>query len=161
VGIQDACASQEEPAPVGTLLEIETRLRDFRRDREWEQYHTPKNLAISVAIEAGELLEHFQWRSDADVAEYLRTNRDVVGEELADVAIYVIQLAEVAGVALMEAIETKIADNAARYPVEIARGNHQKQPACRPAALEGERIAESAPFQKRLASKIFGIRRAG
>lgn len=127
-------AESDGPPQFDRLGDIEMRLREFRQARQWEQYHTPKNLAISVAIEVGELLEHFQWRTDADIETHLRTQKDEVAEELADVAIYVIQLAEVAGIGLVEAIEAKIAENALRYPVDISRGNSEKQPKRRLAA---------------------------
>jgi NTP pyrophosphatase (non-canonical NTP hydrolase) len=130
-----------------SLSEIATRLRAFRRARDWEQYHSPKNLAISVAIEAGELLEHFQWRSDADVEEHLRTEEDSVAEELADVAIYVIQLAEVAGIALPEAIHAKIAQNHARYAVEVSRGSFQKRPNIHRAPGVDAQLRSAAPSQ--------------
>jgi dCTP diphosphatase len=124
----DHCGMSNGVWPLDSLTEIAGRLRAFRHARDWGQYHSPKNLAISVAIEAGELLEHFQWRSDADIEEYLTTDKEGVAEELADVAIYVIQLAEVAGIALPDAIHAKIAQNDSRYAVEFARGNYHKQP---------------------------------
>jgi dCTP diphosphatase len=106
-----------------SLLDIESQLRTFRTQRNWERFHTPKNLAISVAIEVGELLEHFQWRSDAEVAQHLASDKERVADEIADVAIYAIQLADVAGIDLGAAIATKIAKNGSKYPAEAGYGS--------------------------------------
>jgi dCTP diphosphatase len=146
--------------PPDSLTEIASRLRTFRQARDWGQYHSPKNLAISVAIEASELLEHFQWRSDADIEEYLATDKERIAAELADVAIYVIQLAEVAGIALPDAINTKIAQNDARYTVELARGNFRKQPSLdQRRAGENGRTASSS--HDTLQTEIVRARRCG
>lgn len=115
--VRDACDS---------LDQITERLRAFRIARDWQRYHTPKNLAVSVAIECGELLEHFQWRSDDEVQEHLETQRQEVAAEIADVAIYAIQLADVAGIRLADAVDAKLAANAERYPVELAHGSRRK-----------------------------------
>ncbi len=106
-----------------SLRHIESRLRAFREERGWERFHSPKNLAISLAIEMGELLEHFQWRSDSEIAQYLASDKEDVADELADVAIYAIQLADVAGIDLGAAIETKIAKNSSKYPAETVRAS--------------------------------------
>jgi dCTP diphosphatase len=109
-----------------SLEAIAAKLRVFRDDRDWQRFHTPRNLAISLAVECGELLEHFQWVGDADLAEHLTERKDQVAEELADVAIYAIQLADSLELSLSEAIATKIECNAGRYPVELASGNAAK-----------------------------------
>jgi NTP pyrophosphatase (non-canonical NTP hydrolase) len=112
-----------------TLDDLAHELRRFAAERDWEQFHTPKNLAISLAVEAGELLEHFQWGSDADIAARLRSpdGRDAVAEELADVLIYLVRLADVAGIDLLEAASAKLAANAARYPADEVRGSSAKR----------------------------------
>jgi dCTP diphosphatase len=112
---------REKPA-FDSLDAITDALRQFREERRWDGYHTTKNLAISIAIEVGELLEHFQWRSEDEIDDHLREARPEVAAELADVAIYVVQLAEVAGVSLAAAIETKIAENGERYPALRTNG---------------------------------------
>ena len=110
-----------------SLRAIESQLRKFRKERNWERFHTPKNLAISLAIEVGELLEHFQWRSDAEIAQHLASNRERVADEIADVAIYAIQLADVAGIDLGAAITAKIAKNDSKYPAEAVQGSDSRR----------------------------------
>lgn len=95
------------------------RIRQFTEDRDWDQFHTPVNLAKSISIEASELLECFQW-SDTDF------NREHVCEELADVMNYCIQMADKLGVDLDEIINKKIDQNEKKYPVEAARGKADK-----------------------------------
>ncbi len=94
------------------------RVLSFNREREWKQFHTPENLAKSIVIEAGELLECFQWSNTFD--------RQAVKEELADVMIYCIDMADALGVDLEEIILEKMDKNAAKYPVEKAKGNSKK-----------------------------------
>lgn len=95
----------------------------FRDERDWAQFHNPKDLAISVSLEAAELLEVFQW-SGADLTVAGKASQAT--EELADVAIYCIYLADALGVDLSEAISKKIDADAAKYPVDKARGNARK-----------------------------------
>lgn len=102
------------------------RLRKFRDERDWQRFHTPRNLAVSIAIETGELLEHFQWVDDETIRITLEEQRDAIGQELADVAIYLIQLADVIGISLGKEIDSKIEVNAGHYPVETARGSAAK-----------------------------------
>lgn len=112
-----------------TLDELASELRRFAAERDWEQFHTPKNLAISLAVEVGELLEHVQWGSDAEIAARLRSadGAQAVAEELADVLIYLVRLADVLGVDLHEAASSKIAANAVRYPADEVRGSSGKR----------------------------------
>ena len=116
--------------PVGNdqLSEIAERLRGFARERDWEQFHTPKNLAASVAIEAGELQEIFQWLNDEQARNLTADQMTNAREELADVAIYLIRLADQLGVDLGEAIAKKIATNSLRYPADVVRGTSDKRP---------------------------------
>ena len=76
------------------LESLQMSLRDFAAEREWEQFHSPKNLAAALSVEAGELLEHFQWLSDAASRELPRTKREEISKEVADVFIYLLQLAD-------------------------------------------------------------------
>lgn len=93
-------------------------IRQFREDRDWKQFHTPENLAKSINIEAGELLQHFQWDNNYDQKE--------VEDELADVMIYCIHMADALGVSLEEIILSKMQKNAKKYPVDKAKGNSKK-----------------------------------
>lgn len=96
---------------------------DFRHQRDWEQFHNPKDLAISVSLEAAELLECFQWSGQDLEAQAKRPH---MAEELADVMIYCIYLAKELNLDIPEAISAKIDQNAAKYPVDKARGNSRK-----------------------------------
>jgi NTP pyrophosphatase (non-canonical NTP hydrolase) len=104
------------------MQETITRIRKFRDDRDWKQFHDPKNLAASISIEAGELLEIFQWMSGEQAAQYAAQNKERVSDEIADVAIYLIELADIVGIDLAAAINAKLEKNAKKYPVEKARG---------------------------------------
>ena len=107
------------------MLRDETirRVIQFRDDRDWRQFHTPKDLAISLSLEAAELLEVFQW-SGTDLACWDRLDR--IREELADVLSYCVLMADVCGLDLDEILNAKVDQNAAKYPVEKARGSAAK-----------------------------------
>jgi NTP pyrophosphatase (non-canonical NTP hydrolase) len=100
----------------------------FRDERDWRQFHNPKDLAISIVLEAAELLEHFQWKRPEEVEALLAepASRRQVGEEMADVLILLISLADAVGIDLVEAARGKLAENARKYPVERARGSARK-----------------------------------
>jgi NTP pyrophosphatase (non-canonical NTP hydrolase) len=112
-----------------TLEELAAELRRFAAERDWERFHTPKNLALSLAVEVGEVLEHVQWGSDEDIAALLASSdgRAALSEELADVLIYLVRLADVAGIDLLAAASAKIAANAERYPAREVRGSSAKR----------------------------------
>jgi NTP pyrophosphatase (non-canonical NTP hydrolase) len=90
------------------------------------QFHNPKNLAISISIEANELLEHFQWKSLEESEAYAGGAKDALADEVADVAIYLIEFAENLGIDLQEAILNKLAKNEEKYPADKAKGNAKK-----------------------------------
>lgn len=98
-------------------------VREFRRERDWDQFHAPKDLAISISLEAAELLEHFQW-SGGDTAG--DGKRDEMLEELADILVYCIHMADKLDADIPEIIAAKMEKNAAKYPVEQARGTSAK-----------------------------------
>lgn len=106
--------------------DLPARLHEFARDRDWEQFHSPKNLATAVAVEAGELLEHFQWLSEAQSRELAPPQRELAALEMADVLLYLVRLADQLGVDLLDAAQRKIALNAEKYPVDKARGHSRK-----------------------------------
>ncbi len=108
------------------LTGIIDKIKKFRDDRDWMQFHDPKNMAISITIEATELLEHFQWKSRAEAEEFVVKNRGSVEEEIADIAIYLFELADNLGIDLLDAMNRKIEKNAQKYPVEKAKGNARK-----------------------------------
>ena len=114
--------SDECPASLENLRDM---LRRFASDRDWDQFHSPKNLAIALNVEAAELLEHFQWTPEGR-ASFTPDQRAKVREEMADVLLYLIRLADKLDVDLLAAATDKIQVNAAKYPVEKARGNSKK-----------------------------------
>lgn len=99
------------------ITDLAATLRTFAEERDWQKFHTPKNLAVSVAIEAAELLELVQWRTDDEAVAYFQTDegRAALSDELADVLIYLVRLADVAGVDLRAAAEAKIERNRHRF----------------------------------------------
>lgn len=97
---------------------IMNRIRKFTKERDWNQFHTPENLAKSIVIEAAELLEHFQWDHTFD--------KDQVSEELADVMTYCLMMADTLDVSLEDIITDKMNKNELKYPVEKAKGNSKK-----------------------------------
>jgi len=109
-----------------TLEEVTERIRKFRDARDWMQFHNPKNLACSIVVEASELLEHFQWKTPEESAEIVSSRRDEISEEIADVAVYLIELADNLGIDLFAAIDRKMKINEAKYPVEKAKGSAAK-----------------------------------
>jgi len=110
------------------LSDLKTRILAFARERDWEQFHAPKNLSMALAAEAGELMEHFLWASAEASGEIVRNpaKRGKIEEELADVVIYALEFANVTGIDLSAAIERKMAANALKYPIEKARGRAEK-----------------------------------
>ena len=109
-----------------TIEALTAALREFARERDWDQFHSPKNLAAALIVEAGELLEHFQWLSEAESRALDEERRHAVSLELADVLLYLVRLADQLDVDLLAAADEKLAQNAQKYPVERARGTHLK-----------------------------------
>jgi NTP pyrophosphatase (non-canonical NTP hydrolase) len=108
------------------LERLRDRLRAFAAARDWNQFHSPKNLAIALSVEAGELLEHFQWISDRDSLTMPPNKLGEIKAEIADVFLYLIRLADVLNVDLVQAAERKIEANSRKYPVEKSRGSAKK-----------------------------------
>lgn len=108
------------------LLQLRDALREFARVREWDQFHSPKNLASALSVEAAELLEHFQWLTEQQSKALDPDQRQAVGEELADVLLYLIRLADKLDLDLAAAARAKLERNAAKYPVDKARGSSRK-----------------------------------
>ena len=117
--------SRQAPA---TLAEIVAAVAAFRDDRDWGQFHKPKDLAAAIAIEAGELQERFLWKTDAEVDQDLAdpAKKAGVAEEIADVVMFAMLLADRLGLDLADAIAAKLAANAKKYPVKLARGSARK-----------------------------------
>jgi dCTP diphosphatase len=120
----DRPEAAREPSPDHDLRELALRIRAFAQARDWERYHTPKNLAMALSVEASELLEPFQWLTPAEAEALSRDPEQLaaVSDEMADVAIYLIRLADVLGVDLGEAIRRKMEVNEGRFPAEGGGG---------------------------------------
>jgi NTP pyrophosphatase (non-canonical NTP hydrolase) len=112
-------------APDG-LSSLTRQLRDFAADRDWDQFHSPKNLASALSVEAAELLEPFQWLTEEQSRNLSPEKREAVRKEIADVLIYLIRLADKLDIDLLQAARDKIVENAAKYPVEKSRGSARK-----------------------------------
>ncbi len=109
-----------------SLRDITEHLDRFARARDWQQFHSPKNLASALSVEAGELLEHFQWLTEEQSRSLPSEKRDVVGAEIADVLLYLIQLASSLGIDPIAVAQAKLKVNDLKYPVDRARGNSKK-----------------------------------
>lgn len=109
-----------------SLSELKQKLQQFVDERDWAQFHSPKNLAMAMIVEAAELVEHFQWNTEAESLVLSDEKREQVGHELADTFVYLLRIATVLDIDLIEVANKKIALNALKYPVEKARGKNNK-----------------------------------
>ena len=117
--------AEREPA-IESLEELRDRLREFARERDWDQYHTPKNLSMALIGEAAELIEHFQW-VEGDTSHLLdEKTRRSVEEELADILIYLVRISDKLGIDLYRAVERKLEINENKYPADKVRGSARK-----------------------------------
>jgi NTP pyrophosphatase (non-canonical NTP hydrolase) len=113
---------------------VQVRLAQFAADRDWDQFHSPKNLSMALAGEAGELLEIFQWLTEEESRNLDERTLAAASQEIADVAIHLLRLSDKLGIDLESAISDKIDLNARKYPIELARGSARKyrdEDACR------------------------------
>lgn len=109
------------------IEELQQKVAKFRDDRDWKQFHTPKDLAMSIAIEAAELMECFQWKTKEDVEKYLNSEKsEEINEEMADILIYLLNLADVLNINVLDAAYIKLERNASKYEVEKAKSNAKK-----------------------------------
>ena len=109
-----------------TLTDLKSRVLAFVRERDWEQFHSPKNLAMALSAEAGELLEVFQWLTEAQSRELDAKARAAVSDEIADVLLYLVRLSDQLGIDPVVSAQRKLLDNERKYPVDKARGNARK-----------------------------------
>lgn len=109
-----------------SIEQLRLALRKFADERYWDQFHSPKNLASALSVEAAEVLEHFQWISEAESETLSPAKRAAVALEIADVLLYLIRLSDKLDVDLLDAAERKIALNATKYPIEKSRGTSKK-----------------------------------
>ena len=117
---------EQPPLATDAFSILRDALRRFAAERDWDQYHSPKNLATALCVEAAELLEHFQWLTE-DASKSLSSEQlSKVSEEMADVLLYLVRLADKLNLNLLEAAESKIALNAQKYPADKVRGSSRK-----------------------------------
>jgi NTP pyrophosphatase (non-canonical NTP hydrolase) len=109
-----------------TIGDLTKRIIAFRDARDWKQFHNPKDLALSLVLEATEVMEHFQWKNKEEIEKHLLTKRGDVGEELADVLYWVLLMSHDLDIDVLDALEKKIKKNEDKYPVEKAKGKHTK-----------------------------------
>lgn len=110
----------------GGMADLQKIIRKFCDDRDWDQFHNLKDLAISLNLEAAEVLEHFQWKTESQVDSHMHSSKGEVGEELADVLYWVLLIANKADINLSEAFMAKMAKNEKKYPIEKAKGSSKK-----------------------------------
>lgn len=108
------------------IKKITQKIKKFVNERDWEQFHNHKDLALSLVLEAAEVLEHFQWKAPEDVNMYCANNKSEIADELADVACYLFELADNLNIDLPLAIEAKLSKNALKYPITKSKGNITK-----------------------------------
>lgn len=106
--------------------EITEKIRHFRDERDWAQFHNPKDMAIAISLEAGELLEHFLWKRPDEIDARIEERRSEIESEIADIAIYLTELADNLGIDLLKAMEEKIRINGEKYPAERVKGSSMK-----------------------------------
>lgn len=108
------------------LTELRDRLRTFVRERDWEQFHSPKNLAMAMIVEAAELVEHFQWLTEDQSRQVPPEKLEQVSHEIADTFVYLLRMSDVLGIDLIDAANAKITLNAQKYPADRVRGSNAK-----------------------------------
>jgi len=111
-----------------TIEKLQEQVNGFAQERDWEQFHSIKNLCMALSVEAGELSRLFEWLScaESDVFAQNNTNKEKIADELADIMMFLLRLSEVTGIDLSEAVQKKLAKNVQKYPVELVKGKAHK-----------------------------------
>ncbi len=108
------------------IEEFTQRIIKFRDARDWRQFHNPKDVSLSLVLEANEVMEHFQWKNSEEMEKYVVEHKDDIGEELADVLYWVLLMSYDLKIDILDSLEKKIRKNEGKYPVEKAKGKHTK-----------------------------------
>jgi len=111
---------------MNSIQRLTQKIIEFRDERDWAQFHNPKDVALSLVLEATEVLEHFQWKNGVDVDEYVEKNKQDISEELADVLYWILLMSHDLNIDIEESLERKIEINNKKYPVEKSKGNSIK-----------------------------------
>lgn len=109
-----------------SLQDLVKKIISFRDAREWKQFHNPKDMAISLSLEASEVLEHFQWKKASEVEEYVKTHKSEIAEELADVLHWILLMSYDLDIDILQTLDKKITKNEGKYPIEKSKGKHTK-----------------------------------
>lgn len=115
-------SQKQEPS----LKDLQLMIRRFVDDRDWDQFHNPKDLSMSLALEVAEVMEHFQWKSDEEMAAHAIEKKGEISDELADVFYWVLLIANKLDIDLVNSFEKKMQKNIAKYPIEKSKGSHKK-----------------------------------
>jgi NTP pyrophosphatase (non-canonical NTP hydrolase) len=118
----NSCAGKQ----LEELEKLRLRIKAFVEERDWNQFHSPKNLSMALIVEAGELVEQFQWLKESESFELSPKKREAVENELADIFVYLIRIADQLDINLVEAANSKILSNGEKYPVDLVRGSSKK-----------------------------------
>lgn len=108
------------------INELVKRIISFRDARDWKQFHNPKDIALSLVLEATEVMEHFQWKNNKEMEKYVIEKKKEIGEELADVLYWVLLMSHDLKIDVLNALEKKIKKNEEKYPIDKAKGKHAK-----------------------------------
>lgn len=108
------------------IKELTNKIIEFRDKRDWKQFHNPKDLALSLTLEAAELVEHFQWKNQKEIDRYIKTHKTEIGEELADVLYWVLLISHDLKIDILDALNKKLKKNGKKYPIQKSKGKHIK-----------------------------------
>lgn len=111
---------------ISDIKDLTEKIIKFRDARDWKKFHNPKDIALSLVLEVAEVVEHFQWKSQTEIDEYIKTNKEEIGEELADVLYWVLLISHDLKIDIKKALKQKIKKNEKKYPVDKSRGKHTK-----------------------------------
>jgi len=111
---------------VSNIKNLTKKIVKFNKARDWEQFHNPKDLALSLSLEASEVLEHFQWKSKKEMEKYIKSDKAHIGQELADVFYWVLLMSYYLKIDIAKAMEKKMKENEKKYPIAKAKGKHTK-----------------------------------
>jgi dCTP diphosphatase len=129
--------------PMKDLEDIKLHLREFVAERDWQQFHSSKNIAMALMVEAAEILEHFQWLTPAQSDNLEPAVKQQVADEIADVLVYLVRLADAQDINIMDAVNSKMAINAAKYPADLVRGKADKYTRYQQSTPDAESSAKS------------------
>ncbi|MDD5638565.1 MAG: nucleotide pyrophosphohydrolase [Candidatus Pacebacteria bacterium] len=108
------------------MKELTNKIIEFRNKRDWKQFHNPKDVALSLVLEAGEVMEHFQWKNTEEMKTYIKENKSEIGEEIADVLYWILLMGHDLNIDVLDALDKKIKKNEEKYPAQKSKGNHTK-----------------------------------